>query len=174
MRSEVRRRLEQVAAKNGRSVSYEAEMRVEAALRDEDGFEAALRRLYGPLNADWLLNVFGPLLHEASGIARGRARANEHWVDDLGTRRAVAERLRSLAAAIEGSGEPENPNPIVQELLLRNALNRSMATPAWAAEREQHQGDRAKLLIEWAREQQQRAAADPHKVLTTHTIIQID
>jgi hypothetical protein len=95
-------------------------------------------------------------------------------VRGLGTRCAVAERLRSLAAAIEGSGEPENPNPIVQELLLRNALNRLMATPAWTAEREQRQGDRAKLLIEWAREQQQRAAADPHKVLTTHTIIQID
>jgi hypothetical protein len=158
----VKNQLDAAAKQNGRTQSQEAEVRLENSFRNERVLDEVIELHFGHANGDLLLSVFGAVLSAATEARRTQSQTGD-WIDDPATQKAVASLLRSLAAGLDGSAEPTNPNPTLAELLIRRVLVRVM-TPDWLAQRRDRLGRHADWIEDWMRRVQQQYEAGPRAV----------
>jgi hypothetical protein len=170
---EVKNQLDAAAKLSGRTQSTEAAMRIVMSFRHETVFDEVIERLYGCVNGDLLIAVFGTMLKAAAEVSHDQSHS-EHWLDDHATRKAAAQFLRLLAARLDGSEEPKQPSstvPELPELLLRDTCVREM-NKEWLAQRRERQGNRAEWIEEFVRDLQRWGPG--HKVITTHHVALIE
>jgi hypothetical protein len=159
----VKNQLDVAAKQNGRTQSQEAEVRLENSFRNERVLDEVIDLHFGHANGDLLLSVFGAVLSAATEAWRTQSHTGD-WIDDTATQKAVASLLRSLAAGLEGSAEPTNPNPTLAELLMRRVLVHVM-TPDWLSRRRERLGRQADWIEEWMRRLQQQYEIGPRAVI---------
>jgi hypothetical protein len=156
----VKNQLDTAAKQNGRTQSQEAEVRLENSFRNERVLDEVIDLHFGHANGELLLSVFGAVLNAATEALRTQSHTGD-WIDDPATQKAVASLLRSLAAGLDGSAEPTNPNRTFAELLMRRFLVRSVMTPDWLAQRRERLGRQADWIEEWVRRLQQQYEIGP-------------
>jgi hypothetical protein len=159
---QIKNQLDAAAKQNGRTQSQEAETRLENSFRNEHVLDEAVDLRFGRANGDLLQSVFGAVLGAASQVSRDQS-YTDHWIDDPATKKTVGLLLRSLAAGLDGSEQPTNPNPTIAELLMRGVLVRVM-TPEWLAQRRERLARQADWIEEWAQLLQQQYETGPRVV----------
>jgi hypothetical protein len=157
---ELKEMMDQAAEKSGRSVAQEIELRLENSFRNERVLDEVIDLHFGHANGELLLSVFGAVLNAATEAWRTQSHTGD-WIDDTATQKAVASVLRSLAAGLDGSAEPINPNRTFAELLIRRFLVRSVMTPDWLAQRRERLGRQADWIEEWMRRLQRQYETGP-------------
>jgi hypothetical protein len=160
VRPELKEMMDQAAEESGRSVAQEIELWLENSSRNKRVLDEVIDFRFGHANGDLLLSVFGAVLSAATEAWRTQSHTGD-WIDDPVTQKAVASLLRSLAAGLDGSAEPTNPNPTFAELLMRRFLVRSVMTPDWLAQRRERLGRQADWIEEWMRRLQQQYEIGP-------------
>jgi hypothetical protein len=126
--ADLKTRLDHAAKKNGRSLSQEAEIRLESSFRDQDRAELFSDAVYGR-QLTGLLELLGDVLRDIAAIGRARPKAStkgDDLLSDPAVFAAVEDAIREGLELLrpDGNAEPLVPGGPVGRMIMRNLLRR--------------------------------------------------
>ena len=163
----IRQQLEAAAARSGRSLSQESELRLQQTFRDERVFDETVDLHFGRIGGDLLIGVVGAVFTAAREVCR--TQHIEYWLDDAALQREAATTLRFLIGGEHPKPEPE-VTPTVAELLMRQIVLRIMTSDSWVAQRRERLGPYADLIEARVRDLQERYESGPKVVISTISV----
>lgn len=163
----VRKSLVAAAATSGRSITQEAELRLEYSLRDERVLDEALELAYGPINADFLLSLLAPILKSAQQVSNMFS-DYESWMDNENTSIAVSEIFHELFSSINclyPLGKDDEYGRRRDRYYVDKQILGIMNNEEWLRQRRSKIGTRTFLLEKWLTDLKKKAEAEEAKPL---------
>lgn len=117
----LKRRLDTAAEANDRSLSQEAELRLEQSFRNEDYLDQAMNQLYGPRLAV-LLTVIGRALNEIGRHAPGVS-FPANWMDVPHIFHEAVGAVEEALEAFRPEGKRPSTDPILAPKIIRELLD---------------------------------------------------
>jgi hypothetical protein len=148
----LRERLESAVAENGRSITHEAELRLEQTFLKQGLLPQVLDLAFGHVNAD-LLHVIGVITKQAN-LAAYRFGGDEHWRDDASALKAAKDLIDELFAELNPRDATNERRTRNEKHMIRGAVLREFADHDWLSR--QHSDARAILFENWLKTQQFR------------------
>lgn len=147
--------LNESAKRNGRSLSQEAELRLEQSFRNEGLLEEALGMAYGRIDSDLLISVLGEIMRAATNVTHSRT-GHQHWSDDPDTFAPVVKIVDELFSALKPISEPNEISSDLSEKMIRRSILNAANNNDWLSSRRERLGFRAHLTENWLKVQTER------------------
>ena len=161
-----REKLVAIAAENGRSITQEAEIRLEQALRDQRILDEAAELAFGRINSDLLMSLIGQIMKAADNVS-GTLTPNiyhnvQRWIGNLPAFRAMVTTINSLFDHLEpadGTRRPQDDETFnYYEYFLLDEILRNANNEEWIQTRRERLGYMADTIESWLKTQKDRAA----------------
>lgn len=163
----VRKSLVAAAAASGRSITQEAELRLEYSLRDERVLDEALELAYGRVNADILLSLLAAILKSAQQVSDTFS-DYESWMDNKNTSSAILEIFNELFFAINCPHTFRKEDEFSKRrdrYYLDKQILQIMNNEEWLRQRRSKIGTRTFLVEKWLTDLKNKVEAEEAKPL---------
>lgn len=153
---EIKNWLDAEAKRNGRTQSQEAEARLENSFRNERVFDEAIDLVFGPIDGDLLISVFGEIMKAASRTSNLLSDF-VHWIDNPAACKAmVVFIMKPLLDALERKRTVNDIGVSLSGQFIRREILRVMNNEEWLQLRRQRLDFRAVLIENWIKELQRQ------------------
>jgi hypothetical protein len=160
-----RARLEAAAAENGRSITQEAEIRLDQSFGTQDLLDQVLELTFGRIDGD-LVYVLGKILQTATSQANVFTHA-QCWCDDPSAFKATETFIKSLFDRLRPKADADDGRAEIIQYFTGRAIIQELAGDKWISERSERLGYRANAVDEWRQQIKHDIETQPVRELVT-------
>lgn len=152
----LRERLESAAAENGRSITQEAELRLDQTFLIQDLLDQVLDLAFSHVNAD-LLQILGTIVKKASLAARAIG-GDYYWRDDGSVFKATQDLIAEVFSELRPADTANDLQTRNAKHMIRGDVLQELADHNWLSKR--YSDVRATLFENWLKTQRLRLAEE--------------
>jgi hypothetical protein len=160
-----RAQLEAAAAKNGRSITQEAEIRLGQSFSTQDLLDQVLELTFGRIDGD-LVNVLGKILRIATSQANVFTHA-QCWCDDPSAFKATETFIKSLFDRLRPKDDADDGRAETIQYFMGRAIIQEFSGDKWISERSERLGYRANAVDDWRQQIKHDIETQPIRKLVT-------
>jgi hypothetical protein len=169
---ELKEMMDQAAAKSGRSVAQEIEMRLERTFQNENLRDQVLELAFGRIDGD-LTYVLGKILQIATSQANALAHA-QCWCDEPSAFKATETFIKSLLDNLRPRAAANDERAKDIEYYMGRAILLEFSGENWINERFERLGSRANAVNDWRQQLKQKIEAQPLRQLVSETRVLLE
>jgi hypothetical protein len=160
-----RARLEAAAAENGRSITQEAEIRLDQSFGTQDLLDQVLELTFGRIDGD-LVHVLGKILQTATSQANVLTHA-QCWCDDASAFKATETFIKTLFDGLRPKDGADDGRAETLQYFMGRAIIQEFSGDKWISERSERLGYRAKAVYDWQQQIKHDIETQPVRELVT-------
>jgi hypothetical protein len=160
-----RARLEAAAAENGRSITQEAEIRLDQSFGTQDLLDQVLELTFGRIDGD-LVHVLGKILQTATSQANVFTHA-QCWCDDASAFKATETFMKALFDGLRPKDDADDVRAETLQYFMGRAIIQEFSGDKWISERSERLGYRANAVYDWQQQIKHDIETQPARELVT-------